>query len=118
MNKTESAIRLTHIPTGLVVTCQDESSQHKNKASAMKVLRSRLFALEQEKLNKDRDEMRKSLVSTGDRSAKIRTYNFPQGRITDHRINYTTHKLQTTLEGELNHLIEQLKLAEDSAKIE
>ena len=89
VNKTESAIRLTHIPTGLVVTCQDESSQHKNKASAMKVLRSRLFALEQEKLNKDRDEMRKSLVSTGDRSAKIRTYNFPQGRITDHRINYT-----------------------------
>ena len=118
VNKTESAIRLTHIPTGLVVTCQDESSQHKNKASAMKVLRSRLFALEQEKLNKDRDEMRKSLVSTGDRSAKIRTYNFPQGRITDHRINYTTHKLQVTLEGELDHLIEQLKLAEDSAKIE
>ena len=118
VNKTESAIRLTHIPTGLVVTCQDESSQHKNKASAMKVLRSRLFALEQEKLNKDRDEMRKSIVSTGDRSAKIRTYNFPQGRITDHRINYTTHKLQVTLEGELDHLIEQLKLAEDSAKIE
>ena len=118
VNKTESAIRLTHIPTGLVVTCQDESSQHKNKASAMKVLRSRLFALEQEKLNKDRDEMRKSLVSTGDRSAKIRTYNFPQGRITDHRINYTSHKLQTTLEGEIGHLIEQLKLAEDSAKIE
>ena len=118
VNKTESAIRLTHIPTGLVVTCQDESSQHKNKASAMKVLRSRLFALEQEKLNKDRDEMRKSLVSTGDRSAKIRTYNFPQGRITDHRINYTTHKLQATLEGDLNHLIEQLKLAEESAQIE
>ena len=105
VNKTESAIRLTHIPTGLVVTCQDESSQHKNKASAMKVLRSRLFALEQEKLNKDRSE-------------RIRTYNFPQGRITDHRINYTTHKLQVTLEGELDHLIEQLKLAEDSAKIE
>ena len=118
VNKTESAIRITHIASGLVVTCQDESSQHKNKASAMKVLRSRLFALEQEKLNKDRDEMRKSLVSTGDRSAKIRTYNFPQGRITDHRINYTTHKLQATLEGDLNHLIEQLKLAEDSAQIE
>ena len=118
VNKTESAIRLTHIPTGLVVTCQDESSQHKNKASAMKVLRARLFSLEQEKLNKDRDEMRKSLVSTGDRSAKIRTYNFPQGRITDHRINYTSHKLQVTLEGEIDHLIEQLKLAEDSAQIE
>ena len=118
VNKTESAIRLTHIPSGLVVTCQDESSQHKNKASAMKVLRARLFSLEQEKLNKDRDEMRKSLVSTGDRSAKIRTYNFPQGRITDHRINYTTHKLQITLEGDIDHLLEQLKLAEDSAQIE
>ena len=118
VNKTESAIRLTHIPSGLVVTCQDESSQHKNKASAMKVLRARLFSLEQEKLNKDRDEMRKSLVSTGDRSAKIRTYNFPQGRITDHRINYTTHKLQVTLEGDIDHLLEQLKLAEDSAQIE
>jgi len=117
VNKTESAIRLTHIPTGLVVTCQDESSQHKNKASALKVLRARLFALEQEKLNKDRDKMRKSLVSTGDRSAKIRTYNFPQGRITDHRISYTTHKLQATLEGELDHIIEQLKLAEDNSKI-
>ena len=118
VNKTESAIRLTHTPTGLVVTCQDEASQHKNKASAMKVLRSRLFALEQEKLNKDRDNMRKSLVSTGDRSAKIRTYNVPQGRITDHRINYTSHKLQATLEGDISHLIEQLKLAEESAQIE
>ena len=117
VNKTESAIRLTHIPTGLVVTCQDQASQHKNKASALKVMRARLFALEQEKLNKDRDEMRKSLVSTGDRSAKIRTYNFPQGRITDHRINYTTHKLQGTLEGDLDHVIEQLKLAEDNSKI-
>ena len=117
VNKTESAIRLTHIPTGLVVTCQDESSQHKNKASALKVLRARLFALEQEKLNKDRDEMRKSLVSTGDRSAKIRTYNFPQGRITDHRINYPTHNLQATLEGDLDHIIEQLKLAEDNSQI-
>ena len=117
VNKTESAIRLTHIPTGLVVTCQDQASQHKNKASALKVMRARLFALEQEKLNKDRDQMRKSLVSTGDRSAKIRTYNFPQGRITDHRINYTTHKLQVTLEGDLDHIIEQLKLAEDNSKI-
>tara|TARA_B100000497_G_scaffold58606_1_gene66720 strand:+ start:5802 stop:6860 length:1059 start_codon:yes stop_codon:yes gene_type:complete len=117
VNKTESAIRLTHIPTGLVVTCQDQASQHKNKASALKVMRARLFALEQDKLNKDRDEMRKSLVSTGDRSAKIRTYNFPQGRITDHRINYTTHKLQVTLEGDLDHIIEQLKLAEDNSKI-
>ena len=111
VNKTESAIRLTHIPTGLVVTCQDESSQHKNKASAMKVLRSRLFALEQEKLNKDRDEMRKSLVSTSDRSAKIRTYNYPQGRVTDHRINLTLHKLEEFLEGEaFDEMIESLTL--------
>ena len=117
VNKTESAIRITHIPTGLVVTCQDESSQHKNKASALKVLRARLFSLEQEKLNKDRDQMRKSLVSTGDRSVKIRTYNFPQGRITDHRINYTSHKFQDTLEGDLDHIIEKLKLEEDNSKI-
>jgi peptide chain release factor 1 len=117
VNKTESAIRITHIPTGLVVTCQDESSQHKNRASALKVLRARLFSLEQEKLNKDRDQMRKSLVSTGDRSAKIRTYNFPQGRITDHRINYTSHKFQDTLEGDLDHIIEKLKLEDDNSKI-
>ena len=118
VNKTESAIRLTHIPTGLVVTCQDESSQHKNKASAMKVLRSRLFALEQEKLNKDRDEMRKSLVSTGDRSAKIRTYNFPQGRITDHRINLTLHKLEEFLEGEaFDEVVESLVLQAQEEKL-
>ena len=117
VNKTESAIRITHIPTGLVVTCQDESSQHKNKASALKVLRARLFALEQEKIDQDRDQMRKSLVSTGDRSAKIRTYNFPQGRITDHRINYTAHNLQDTLEGNLDHIIEKLKLEEDNSKL-
>ena len=118
VNKTESAIRITHIPTGLVVTCQDESSQHKNKASALKVLRARLFALEQEKIDQDRDQMRKSLVSTGDRSAKIRTYNFPQGRITDHRINYTAHNLQDTLEGNLAHIIEKLKLEEDNSKLD
>ena len=117
VNKTESAIRITHIPTGLVVTCQDESSQHKNKASALKVLRARLFALEQEKIDQDRDKMRKSLVSTGDRSAKIRTYNFPQGRITDHRINYTAHNLQDTLEENLDHMVEKLKLEEDNSKL-
>ena len=118
VNKTESAIRITHIPTGLVVTCQDESSQHKNRAAALKVLKARLLASEQQKAAAERAAERKSLVSTGDRSAKIRTYNFPQGRITDHRINYTSHKLQTTLEGDIGHLIEKLKLAEDSAKIE
>ena len=117
VNKTESAIRITHIPTGLVVTCQDESSQHKNKASALKVLRARLFALEQEKIDQNRDQMRKNLVSTGDRSAKISTYNIPQGRITDHRINYTSHNLQDTLEGNLDHLVEKLKLEDDNSKL-
>ena len=118
VNTTYSAVRLTHEPTGIIAQCQDQKSQHKNKEKALKVLRSRLYELELSKKMEADSEKRNSLVSSGDRSAKIRTYNFPQGRITDHRINYTTHKLQVTLEGELNHLIEQLKLAEDSAKIE
>ena len=112
VNKTESAIRITHIPTGLVVTCQDESSQHKNRAAALKVLKSRLLASEQEKAAAERAEERKSLVSTGDRSAKIRTYNFPQGRVTDHRINFTTYRLQEILDGNITEIIEQLKIAE------
>jgi len=112
VNKTESAIRITHIPTGLVVTCQDESSQHKNRAAALKVLKSRLLAAEQEKIAKERAAERKSLVSTGDRSAKIRTYNFPQGRVTDHRISFTTHRLNEILDGDITELIEQLKMAE------
>ncbi|MEE3188799.1 MAG: peptide chain release factor 1, partial [Candidatus Neomarinimicrobiota bacterium] len=112
VNKTESAIRITHIPTGLVVTCQDESSQHKNRAAALKVLKSRLLAAEQEKAAAERAEERKSLVSTGDRSAKIRTYNFPQGRVTDHRINFTTYRLQEILDGNITEIIEQLKIAE------
>jgi len=112
VNKTESAIRITHIPTGLVVTCQDESSQHKNRAAAMKVLRSRLLANEKEKIAAERAAERKSLVSTGDRSAKIRTYNFPQGRVTDHRINYTSYKLTEIMNGEVDEIIEQLKIAE------
>ena len=112
VNKTESAIRITHIPTGLIVTCQDESSQHKNRASALKVLKARLLASEQKKVAEERAAERKSLVSTGDRSAKIRTYNFPQGRITDHRINYTSYKLHEVLDGDLNELIEKLKIAE------
>ncbi len=112
VNKTESAIRITHIPTGLVVTCQDESSQHKNRAAALKVLRSRLLALEQEKLAKERSDARKSMVSTGDRSAKIRTYNFPQGRVTDHRINYTAYRLEEYMDGDLNELIDNLRIEE------
>ena len=112
VNKTESAIRITHIPTGLVVTCQDESSQHKNRAAALKVLKSRLLAAEQEKVAAKRAAERKSLVSTGDRSAKIRTYNFPQGRVTDHRINFTTYRLNEILDGDIKEIIEQLKIAE------
>ncbi len=117
VNKTESAIRITHLPTGLVVTCQDESSQHKNRAAAMKVLRSRLLSMEQERIASERAQERKSLVSTGDRSAKIRTYNFPQGRITDHRINFTTHRLEAVLSGELSELVEQLQLADQQEKL-
>ena len=112
VNKTESAIRITHNPTGLVVTCQDESSQHKNRAAAMKVLRSRLLANEKEKVAAERAAERKSLVSTGDRSAKIRTYNFPQGRVTDHRINFTSYRLSEIINGDVYELIEKLKIAE------
>jgi peptide chain release factor 1 len=117
VNKTESAIRITHIPSGLIVTCQDEKSQHKNRSAAMKVLRSRLLALEQERLARERAKERKSLVSTGDRSAKIRTYNFPQGRITDHRINYTSYRLEQVLDGDLLDLIDQLRLADQQSQM-
>ena len=115
VNKTESAIRITHIPTGLVVTCQDESSQHKNRAAALKVLKSRLLAAEQQKVSDERAAERKSLVSTGDRSAKIRTYNFPQGRVTDHRINFTSYRLNDILDGDIKELIEKLKIAEQQS---
>ncbi|MAW68698.1 MAG: peptide chain release factor 1 [Candidatus Marinimicrobia bacterium] len=117
VNKTESAIRITHIPTGIVVTCQDETSQHKNKASALKVLRSRLLASEQEKLAKERAAARRDMVSTGDRSAKIRTYNFPQGRITDHRINFTAYNLEGVMDGDIIDIIENLKLADQQAQL-
>ena len=110
VNKTESAIRITHISSGLVVTCQDESSQHKNKDKAMKVLRARLYDLQREQQAKERADVRKSMVSTGDRSAKIRTYNFPQGRVTDHRINLTLYKLNEIINGDLNELIQNLKI--------
>ena len=117
VNKTESAIRVTHLPSGLVVTCQDESSQHKNKAAALKVLRSRLLAAEQEQLAKERAAARKDMVSTGDRSAKIRTYNFPQGRITDHRINFTAYNLDGVMDGDISELIENLNLADQQLKL-
>ena len=117
VNKTESAIRITHIPTGLVVTCQDETSQHKNKAAALKVLRSRLLAAEKDKIAKERAEARKNMVSTGDRSAKIRTYNFPQGRITDHRINFPAYNLEGVMNGQISSIIENLKLADQQAQL-
>ena len=119
VNKTESAIRITHNPSGIVVTCQDESSQHKNKDKAMKVLRTRLYEFEQIKQQKKISEKRKSMVSTGDRSAKIRTYNFPQNRITDHRINITLYKLDQFIDGSsrTNRFIkiEEQKISLDNA---
>ena len=118
VNKTESAIRITHLPTGVVVTCQDESSQHKNKDKAMKVLRSRLLEIETEKVNQKRSQARKLMVSTGDRSAKIRTYNFPQGRVTDHRINLTLYKLEEILDGNISEIIEALKLEDQRILLE
>ena len=108
VNVTDSAVRITHLPSGLVVSCQDEKSQHKNKAKAMKVLRSRLLDLEQEEQRSKISEERKSMVGTGDRSEKIRTYNFPQGRVTDHRIGLTLYRLQDVLEGQLDMILDPL----------
>ncbi len=108
VNKTESAVRITHIPTGTVVTCQDEKSQHKNKASAMKVLASRILQAEQEKQMSAMSADRKAQVGSGDRSERIRTYNFPQGRCTDHRINLTLYSLEKIMEGEIASLVEAL----------
>ncbi len=108
VNTTDSAVRITHIPTGLVVTCQDEKSQHKNKAKALKVLRARLLQIKQEEQKKELDENRRSQVGSGDRSERIRTYNFPQGRVTDHRINLTIYNLEAVLEGELDQVIDPL----------
>ena len=116
VNTTDSAVRITHLPTGLVVIQQDEKSQHKNKAKALKVLRTRLFEMERERLANERAGARKSMVGSGDRSERIRTYNFPQGRVTDHRINLTLHKLPEILEGPgLRELTEAL-IAEDEAQ--
>ncbi|MFL6734014.1 MAG: peptide chain release factor 1 [Sphingomicrobium sp.] len=116
VNTTDSAVRITHLPSGLVVIQQDEKSQHKNKAKALKVLRTRLFELERERLANERAGARKSMVGSGDRSERIRTYNFPQGRVTDHRINLTLHKLDAILEGPgLDELITAL-IAEDEAE--
>jgi len=108
VNTTDSAVRVTHIPSGLVVICQDEKSQHKNKAKALKVLRSRLLQAEQEKQRLEQEANRRSQVGTGDRSERIRTYNFPQGRVTDHRINLTLYRLESVLEGDIDELFDGL----------
>jgi len=114
VNTTDSAVRITHLPTGLVVIQQDEKSQHKNKAKAMKVLRARLYEQERERLASERAGSRKAMVGSGDRSERIRTYNFPQGRVTDHRINLTLHRLPEILQGQMDELIGAL-IAEDEA---
>lgn len=115
VNTTDSAVRITHIPTGIVVIQQDEKSQIKNRAKAMRVLRSRLFDLEESKKQHERAEARKSMVGTGDRSERIRTYNFPQNRLTDHRINLTLYKLDLIMEGDLGGVIDALKIAAGEA---
>mgnify|MGYP001470924508 FL=1 len=117
VNTTYSAVRLTHEPTGLVAQCQDQKSQHKNKEKALKVLRSRLYELELEKKMKEDSERRNLLVSSGDRSAKIRTYNYSQGRVTDHRIGLTLYDLQNIINGEINKLVEELKLHYNTQKM-
>ncbi|WP_375393951.1 peptide chain release factor 1 [uncultured Sphingomonas sp.] len=115
VNTTDSAVRIVHIPTGLVVIQQDEKSQHKNKAKALRVLRTRLYEAERERLHAERAGARKSMVGSGDRSERIRTYNFPQGRVTDHRINLTLHRLPEILAGEMGELVGAL-IAEDEAE--
>lgn len=117
VNTTDSAVRVTHIPTGIVVSCQDEKSQHKNKEKAIKVLRSRLYEMEMQKAQSEEAEQRRSQVGTGDRSEKIRTYNFPQGRVTDHRIKLTIHQLDSFMDGEIQEVIESLAAADQAAKL-
>jgi peptide chain release factor 1 len=117
VNTTYSAIRLTHIPTGIVVTCQDEKSQIKNLDKAMKELRTRLYNLEYQKYLDDIGKRRKTMVSTGDRSAKIRTYNYPQGRMTDHRINYTVYNLPSIMDGNIHEVLDKLQMAENAERL-
>ena len=117
VNKTESAIRITHLPTGTVVECQDERSQHKNRDRAMKLLRSRLYQREREKQEAERAGLRRDQVGSGDRSGRIRTYNFPQGRMTDHRINLTLYKLDQVMNGDLDEMIDALTAADQAEKL-
>ena len=117
VNKTESAIRITHLSTGLVVECQDERSQYKNKDKAMKVLRSRLLEMEREKQDAATAAERKSQIGSGDRSERIRTYNFPQGRVTDHRIGLTLYKIDAIMDGALDEIIDALVTADQAEKL-
>lgn len=117
VNTTYSAVRLTHIPTGIVATCQDQKSQHKNFDKAMAVLRTRIYEIEYQKYLDEVSSQRKTMVATGDRSAKIRTYNWPQGRVTDHRINLTMYNLQIVIDGSIQELIDQLQLAENAERL-
>lgn len=117
VNKTESAVRITHIPTGIVVECQDERSQMRNREKAMEVLRTRIYEQEYQKHMAAIASERKTLVSTGDRSAKIRTYNYPQGRVTDHRIKLTLYNLDSIMNGDIQHIIDQLQIAENAEKL-
>ncbi|MBQ3235709.1 MAG: peptide chain release factor 1 [Clostridia bacterium] len=117
VNKTESCIRMTHLPTGIVVTCQDERSQIKNREKALKVMKSRLYDYYNSQYRKEYDENRKSQIGTGDRSERIRTYNFPQGRITDHRIGFTLYSLENFLSGNIDEMIEALQIADREAKL-
>ena len=117
VNTTYSAVRLTHLPTGVVAQCQDQKSQIKNFNKAMQVLRSRIYEIELAKINSEIDSKRKSMVSTGDRSAKIRTYNYPQGRVTDHRINLTLYNLNDILNGDINKLIDELTVVENTQRL-
>ncbi len=118
VNTTDSAVRITHVPTGVVVTCQDEKSQHKNRAKAMRVLRARLLEAEEEKQHRERAEARRSQVGSGDRSERIRTYNFPQGRLTEHRVNLTLYKLDDVLLGNLDEVIEALQASARATYLE
>lgn len=117
VNTTDSAVRITHLPTGIVVSCQDEKSQFKNKDKAMKILRSRIYEVMEEQRHKEIADERKSQVGSGDRSERIRTYNFPQGRVTDHRINLTLYKLESVLNGSIDELVDALITADQSAKL-
>ncbi len=117
VNTTDSAVRITHIPSGLVVTCQDEKSQHKNKARALKILRSRLLDIEQRRQQQERAEERRGQIGTGDRSERIRTYNFPQNRVSDHRLDLTLYKLERVLDGDLDELIEAAAVKAQSQKL-